>query len=476
MVPWPGKLELMRRAVERQEDNAAAELAVRTLDLRLEAKRGWFMLLLNAKRREVSRAARSLAATIAGAALGRYVAGQAGHHDVARAQLEVAALDVELVNLEGERTSMIAMLNALRDRPMDAPIAEPIAAPSPAPIDALAALQERASAQRPELQGMGAMRAEAQAMAALSRKEPYPDLMGGVWLNQNIGAPASFGAMLGGTIPLFGAAKQRHRAAAFDARAEGAAQDQAAMRAMIRYEVAAAFNRVQTATRELDLLRATAVPKARESFEAALAGYGTAMVELVGVLLSAPRSGVVVAKQAIEGMFVDPAVELYTISDLSRVWVLADVYESDVPYVQVGSHAHLNVQGREDVIPSAVTFLPPTLDEATRTMKMRFELDNADGSLRPGAFVSVTMDLSLGKGLAVPERAVIRTGTRAIVFVVQGDRAEPREVKLGPLVGDRYRIDAGLSAGESVATGAQFLLDSESRLQATSAPKGGHVH
>ncbi|WP_437957241.1 efflux RND transporter periplasmic adaptor subunit [Sorangium sp. So ce119] len=192
--------------------------------------------------------------------------------------------------------------------------------------------------------------------------------------------------------------------------------------------------------------------------------------------LTAPRAGVVVAKQAVDGMFVEPSLELYTISDLSRVWVLADVYERDVPHVRAGDHAHLHVEGREGALHAPVAFVPPTVDEATRTMKIRFELDNADGSLRPGAFVSVTMDLALGEGLSVPESAVIRTGTRAIAFVVQGDRAEPREVKLGPLVGDRYRVDAGLSAGERVATGAQFLLDSESRLQASSAPKGGHVH
>ncbi|WP_441289050.1 efflux RND transporter periplasmic adaptor subunit [Sorangium sp. KYC3313] len=192
--------------------------------------------------------------------------------------------------------------------------------------------------------------------------------------------------------------------------------------------------------------------------------------------LTAPRAGVVVAKQAVEGMFVEPSLELYTLSDLSRVWVLADVYERDVPYVRAGDHAHLTVEGREGALHAPVAFVPPTVDEATRTMKIRFELDNSDGSLRPGAFVSVTMNLALGEGLSVPESAVIRTGTRAIAFVVQGGRAEPREVKLGPLIGDRYRVDDGLSAGDQVATGAQFLLDSESRLQASSAPKGGHVH
>jgi Cu(I)/Ag(I) efflux system membrane fusion protein len=193
--------------------------------------------------------------------------------------------------------------------------------------------------------------------------------------------------------------------------------------------------------------------------------------------ISASRSGVIVAKQAIQGMYVEPSMELYMLSDLSRLWVLVDVYEGDLPYVHVGDHAELTVEGVPEPIHARIAFLPPSLDEATRTLKARFELGNEDGRLRPGAFVSATMDLPLGKGLGVPENAVIRTGTRAIVFVVHGGQhAEPREVTLGPLVGDRYRVDAGLSAGEDVAVSAQFLLDSESRLRATSAPGGGHGH
>jgi Cu(I)/Ag(I) efflux system membrane fusion protein len=193
--------------------------------------------------------------------------------------------------------------------------------------------------------------------------------------------------------------------------------------------------------------------------------------------LVAPRSGVVVAKQAIQGMYVEPSLELYMLSDLSKVWVLMDVYEGDLPYVHVGDHAELAIEGSPEPLHAQVAFLPPSLDEATRTLKARFELDNADGRLRPGSFVSVTMELPLGKGLSIPESAVIRTGTRAIVFVVHGGQhAEPREVTLGPLVGGRYRVDAGLEAGQDVAVSAQFLLDSESRLRATSAPGGGHAH
>jgi Cu(I)/Ag(I) efflux system membrane fusion protein len=195
--------------------------------------------------------------------------------------------------------------------------------------------------------------------------------------------------------------------------------------------------------------------------------------------LVAPRTGVVVAKEAVEGTYVDPSVELYTLSDLSRVWVLVDVYEPDVPSVHLGDVARLKVEGQSASLEAKVTFLAPAIDEATRTRKVRLELDNRGGQLLPGAFVTAELRLSAGRGLAVPESAVIRTGTRNIVFVAHGDPAshfEPREVALGPLVGGRYRVESGVKDGDRVATGAQFLLDSESRLRATSGSGGGHVH
>lgn len=195
--------------------------------------------------------------------------------------------------------------------------------------------------------------------------------------------------------------------------------------------------------------------------------------------LLAPRGGVVVSKQAIQGVYVDPSLELYTLSELTRVWVLVDVYEAEVPYVQLGDHARLTIEGQPSALDARVSFLSPTIDEATRTRKVRLELDNKRGDLLPGAFVAAELELPLGKGLSVPESAVIRTGARSIVFVAHeqhGKHLEPREVTLGPLIGDQYRVDVGVSAGEYVATGAQFLLDSESRLRATSSPGGAHVH
>jgi outer membrane protein TolC len=289
MFPWPGKLPLMRTAVERQRDAAGADVDVRRLDLRLEAKRAYFMLALNAKRREINRASRSLAVTIAQATLGRYSTGVGGHHDVVRAQVEVNALDVEITNLEGERLVTIAMINSLRDRAADVAFPDPPLVSTPATDATLASLTERANAQRPELKGMRAMQSEAIAMGDLARRERYPDVMGSVWVNQNIGAPASAGGMVGVTIPVFGLARQGYRAGAFDARAQGAAEDAASMRAMIRFEVADALVRVQTTSRRLELVDTVVLPKARESFESSLAGYGAGTVDLIG-LLDARRS------------------------------------------------------------------------------------------------------------------------------------------------------------------------------------------
>lgn len=192
--------------------------------------------------------------------------------------------------------------------------------------------------------------------------------------------------------------------------------------------------------------------------------------------LAAPRAGVVVARQALAGMFIDPSTELYVISDLSRVWALVDVYETDLSFMKIGQKARLTIAGLPGPVEAEATFLAPVIDEATRTLKVRFELDNAKGHLRPGSFVTAEMMIALGRGLGIPESAVVRTGTRAITFVVHGTHIEPRELTLGPLVGEHYRVESGVRAGEQVATSAQFLIDSESRLRATSKPEGVHVH
>lgn len=189
--------------------------------------------------------------------------------------------------------------------------------------------------------------------------------------------------------------------------------------------------------------------------------------------IGAPRSGTIVAKQAVLGTYVEPGTELFTISDLSHVWVIADVYEADLPNVALGQEAKLAIEGVPDPLPAKVAFLSPTIEPSTRTLEVRFDVDNSKSNVRPGAFVTVTMDIPLGRGLAVPEDAVIATGARNIVFVVHDGHVMPHEIAVGPLIAGHYRVLSGLVAGDEVATGAQFLLDSESRLKAQTSP-GGH--
>jgi outer membrane protein TolC len=284
MVPWPGKLGLAREAAEWQAAQAGSDIEVRKLALALDAKRAYWMLALNIRQREINRANRSVANTLADATLGRYSTGIGGHHDVARAQVEVSALDVQLVDLEGERASTLAMINALRNEPTETPFPDPSPQRSPPLELARPKLIERALASRPELRGMRAMESEALAMASLERRERYPDVMGGLWYNQMIGMPDSAGAMVGATLPIFGYARQGHRAAAFDARASSVVEEQAAMRAMIRFEVADAIVAVETATRQVELVHGVALPRARESFQASLAGLGAGATDIVGVL------------------------------------------------------------------------------------------------------------------------------------------------------------------------------------------------
>lgn len=284
MVPWPGKLGLAREAAEWRAVEAGSDIDTRKLDLALDAKRAYWMLALNVRRRQVNRANRNVAATLADATLGRYSTGIGGHHDVARAQVEVTALDVQHVDLEGERASMVAMINALRNEPTETAFLDPTPSLSPTMRLDRGKLVERALAARPELRGMRATQSEAIAMASLERRERYPDVMGGLWYNQMIGMPDSAGAMIGATIPIFGYARQGHRAASFEARADAASEDQAAMRAMIRFEVADAIVVVETATRQEELVSGVALPRARESFQASLAGFGSGAADIVGVL------------------------------------------------------------------------------------------------------------------------------------------------------------------------------------------------
>jgi membrane fusion protein, copper/silver efflux system len=181
-----------------------------------------------------------------------------------------------------------------------------------------------------------------------------------------------------------------------------------------------------------------------------------------------PASGYVTSKTAVHGLKVTPADNLYDIVDLSVVWVLADIYEVNLPFVQTGQPAAMDLDYRPGKTwRGKVVFIDPTLDASTRTVKARLEFANPNNELKPEMYAHVVIGGSRATGIAVPESAVIATGERDIVFVAKGDGVfEPREVVLGVHVRNMYEIKQGVSEGEKVVTGANFLLDSESKLKA----------
>jgi membrane fusion protein, copper/silver efflux system len=196
------------------------------------------------------------------------------------------------------------------------------------------------------------------------------------------------------------------------------------------------------------------------------------------VTINSPVDGIVMKKTAVKGMNVMPGMDMFEIADLSRVWIQADVYEQDIPFVRVGQSAGLTLEalpGR--TLTGRVEFVAPALDPTTRTAKVRLEFDNAKELLKPGMYTTVEIGFSMGRGLALPEEALIDTGRQKIVFVALGaGRFEPRAVTLGSKVDRFYQVVSGLAAGEEVATSAQFLLDSESRLKASGSAAAGHSH
>jgi Cu(I)/Ag(I) efflux system membrane fusion protein len=187
--------------------------------------------------------------------------------------------------------------------------------------------------------------------------------------------------------------------------------------------------------------------------------------------LYSPVSGYVVQKTAYHGMRVTPADTLFDIADLSHLWVLADVYESDLPTVRLGMPAELTVTYLPGKTWSGkVTFISPTVEEKTRTIKVRVEVDNTGEELKPEMFADVVLRTSLGEGVVVPESAIVHAGERQLVFLDHPDgRLEPREVHVGGKVAGGVQVLHGLTTADRVVTSANFLLDSESSLKATLA-------
>ena len=191
--------------------------------------------------------------------------------------------------------------------------------------------------------------------------------------------------------------------------------------------------------------------------------------------IHSPISGTVIKKEALAGAHVDPGEELYTIADLSHVWILADIYEYELPFVKIGQQAAVTLSyDPGTVLTGRVGFIYPTLDAKTRTAKVRFELDNRDETLKPDMYANVELRANLGTRLVIPQEAIIESGQKQIVFLHHGEgRLEPRMIKTGVKTGDWSEVLEGLKEGEHVVTSANFLIDSESRLKSVVEGMGG---
>lgn len=190
--------------------------------------------------------------------------------------------------------------------------------------------------------------------------------------------------------------------------------------------------------------------------------------------IHAPIGGIVTKKEAVQGMYVTPEMTLYELADLSTVWLMASVYDPDLARVQVGQTATAEFGAYPgEAFHGRIAYIDPALDEATRTVRVRIELPNRDGRLKPGLYGSVTIAAPGETALAVPAGAVLDSGTRRLVFVDHGEgRFEPREVVAGHAVDGYYPVRSGLAAGDRVVTSATFLIDSESKLMAAANMMG----
>jgi RND family efflux transporter MFP subunit len=183
--------------------------------------------------------------------------------------------------------------------------------------------------------------------------------------------------------------------------------------------------------------------------------------------VDSPVSGYITERNALPNLTVHPETRLYSVADLSTVWVLAEVFQNDLGRIKVGDHASLTVDSYPRVFEGRVNFIYPQVDMTTRTARARLVFSNPGLKLTPGMFVNVTLKVAMGKQLVIPTTGVLQSGTRQIVFVSRGDGyIEPREVQLGSRAGDDFIVLKGVKAGEEIVTSANFLIDSESQLQA----------
>ena len=178
--------------------------------------------------------------------------------------------------------------------------------------------------------------------------------------------------------------------------------------------------------------------------------------------IDSPVSGIIVDKRAFPNMYVQPGMKLYSVADLSTVWVYAQLFQSDIGRVKVGDLATVTVDSYPgQTFPARVSFIWPAVDQTTRTTRVRLEIPNPEIKLSLGMFVNVLLGSPMGRQLVIPASGVFQSGAHQIAFVDHGKGYfEPRDIEVGARAGDDVIVLKGLEAGERIATSANFLIDS----------------
>jgi Cu(I)/Ag(I) efflux system membrane fusion protein/cobalt-zinc-cadmium efflux system membrane fusion protein len=189
---------------------------------------------------------------------------------------------------------------------------------------------------------------------------------------------------------------------------------------------------------------------------------------ITDLTINSPVSGYVTERNALPNLYVQPETRLYTIADLSEVWVYAQVFQNDAGRLKPGDPAEVTVDAYPGkVFRGRVDYLLPQVDMTTRTLPVRLVFPNPGLKLRPGMYVNVKVGLPLGRQLVVPSSAAFHSRTKNLLFLYRGEgQIEPREVEFGPQVGDSIVVLKGVQTGDEIVTSANFLIDSEAQLQA----------
>ncbi len=192
---------------------------------------------------------------------------------------------------------------------------------------------------------------------------------------------------------------------------------------------------------------------------------------VTNITLNSPISGYVITRNAFPKQKITPETELYNIVDLSKVWIMADVFENEAPMIRLDQQANVSLSnGRGKSFRAKVNYIQPQVDPVTRTLKVRLEAENPEMLLKPDMYADVEFRVEMPRRITVPSAAVLNSGERKTVFVDRGNGyLEPREVEIGERIGDRLEILKGLKPGERIVISGNFLIDSESQLKSAAA-------